>query len=440
MSGKLKNRISKPTRISITPSVNTTHVFGQGKHTKSILDYSEAVIEEEDDCDPSQGEMLTVFRRRSKTEPAMVLSKLQTQNKGKGKTTNEQCNTIDSKPINDRFSSGVVSSFGTFPGEVESVILAGTLGSIASFSGSRLFSSVVDDAEKVDVDIFNNFDFPITNLVFEGGGNKGMAYVGAIQVLEEAGIMKKVKRVAGSSVGAITATLVAVGFTSQDLKEFMDQDLRKVLVDHRCGYCSLLPNLLQGFGWNPGKRLFKWFGEQVKERTGNADITFKELLQQFGKELCIVVTNLSQMSTDYFHPKTTPNIPIRTAVRMSTAMPGVFQSVRHRVHETTDLFVDGGLLCNYPIHAFDGWWLSMEPENSFFKKLQPLEDFPRLFSKGERFGKWNDKTLGIILYSHTETELMKTILKARQGSNPPKQPNTKLYRFVLKCFYAFFRL
>ena len=42
--------------------------------------------------------------------------------------------------------------------------------------------------------------------------------------------MKKVKRVAGSSVGAITATLVAVGFTSQDLKEFMDQDLRKVLV------------------------------------------------------------------------------------------------------------------------------------------------------------------------------------------------------------------
>ena len=42
--------------------------------------------------------------------------------------------------------------------------------------------------------------------------------------------MKKIKRIAGSSVGAITATLVAVGFTSQDLKEFMDQDLRKVFV------------------------------------------------------------------------------------------------------------------------------------------------------------------------------------------------------------------
>lgn len=70
----------------------------------------------------------------------------------------------------------------------------------------------------------------------------------------------------------------------------------------------------------------------------------------------------------------------------------------------------------------------MESEDSFFQKLQPLEEFPRLFSKAERFGKWNNKTLGIILYSHTETELMKMILKARQGSNPPRQPNTKLYR------------
>ena len=39
----------------------------------------------------------------------------------------------------------------------------------------------------------------------------------------------------------------------------------------------------------------------------------------------------------------------------------------------------------------------MDAEDSFFKRLQPLEDFPRLFSKTERFGKWNNKTLGIIL-------------------------------------------
>jgi len=35
--------------------------------------------------------------------------------------------------------------------------------------------------------------------------------------------------------------------------------------------------LLKGFGWNPGKRMLRWFGEQLKERTGDSDITFKEV-------------------------------------------------------------------------------------------------------------------------------------------------------------------
>lgn len=34
---------------------------------------------------------------------------------------------------------------------------------------------------------------------------------------------------------------------------------------------------------------------------------------------------------------------------------GVFQSYRHVTDDgTMDVYVDGGLLCNYPIHAFDG--------------------------------------------------------------------------------------
>ena len=53
---------------------------------------------------------------------------------------------------------------------------------------------------------------------------------------------------------------------------------------------------------------YKYFHVQVYER--------------FGKELCIVVTNLNQMSVEYFHPKTTPNTPVRRAVRMSVALPG----------------------------------------------------------------------------------------------------------------------
>lgn len=51
------------------------------------------------------------------------------------------------------------------------------------------------------------------------------------------------------------------------------------------------------------------------------------------------------------------------------------------------------------IHLFQGWWLSMDPKDTFFKKLQPLEDFAKLFEKSERFGSWNSKTLGIVLVS-----------------------------------------
>lgn len=39
----------------------------------------------------------------------------------------------------------------------------------------------------------------------------------------------------------------------------------------------------------------------------------------------------------------------------------------------------------------------MDPEDTFFKRLQPLDDFARLYEKSERFGTWNPRTLGIIL-------------------------------------------
>lgn len=41
----------------------------------------------------------------------------------------------------------------------------------------------------------------------------------------------------------------------------------------------------------------------------------------------------------------------------------------------------------------------MKAEDSFLRKLQPLNDLPRLFDKSERFGVWNDKTIGLMLVS-----------------------------------------
>ena len=41
----------------------------------------------------------------------------------------------------------------------------------------------------------------------------------------------------------------------------------------------------------------------------------------------------------------------------------------------------------------------MHQNDSFYKRLQHLEDFPKLYEKSERFGTWNEKTLGMILVS-----------------------------------------
>lgn len=52
------------------------------------------------------------------------------------------------------------------------------------------------------------------NLVLEGGGVRGIAYAGALQALEENHIVDSIPRVAGTSVGNIIVTLIAVGYTS----------------------------------------------------------------------------------------------------------------------------------------------------------------------------------------------------------------------------------
>ena len=54
---------------------------------------------------------------------------------------------------------------------------------IVSTNGAQLVKDVADGySEQVDKIFFEKHEFPIENLVFEGGGNKGMSYVGAIEV------------------------------------------------------------------------------------------------------------------------------------------------------------------------------------------------------------------------------------------------------------------
>ncbi|XP_065839913.1 uncharacterized protein [Oscarella lobularis] len=270
--------------------------------------------------------------------------------------------------------------------------------------------------------------FPFENLVFEGGGIKGLAYVGALKVLDDIGVLQNVKRYAGSSAGATCACLLAVGCTVEQLWEFLNQDIKKELQDHSCGLLSLLPNLVRRYGWNPGSRLLKWFGNVLREQTGNPDITFMDVYERYGKELCIVTTNLDYMTEEYLHPKTTPSMPIREAVRLSISIPIVFQSPTRRQYGEINYYTDGGLICNYPIHAFDGWWLSLQKKDGFMRRIRSLKSASLQYDRSERFKGRNAKSLGFLVFSQGETELMRSSFGERENGDVLERPNTKLAR------------
>ena len=55
---------------------------------------------------------------------------------------------------------------------------------------------------------------PYRNLVMEGGGIRGIAYGGALLELEQRGVLAGLRRVGGTSAGAIQAALLAVGYSA----------------------------------------------------------------------------------------------------------------------------------------------------------------------------------------------------------------------------------
>ena len=59
------------------------------------------------------------------------------------------------------------------------------------------------------------------DVVFEGGGAKGSAFVGALDALIERG--HQTRRLIGTSAGAITATLLAAGYSPAEMQAAVNE-------------------------------------------------------------------------------------------------------------------------------------------------------------------------------------------------------------------------
>ena len=196
------------------------------------------------------------------------------------------------------------------------------------------------------------------NLVFEGGGVKGIAYGGALEVLDEMGILKGLKRVAGTSAGAINATLLALGYSSSEVSKIVAETDFRDFEDHNKFPIKNIVRLLKRFGWNKGDAFSETLGEWIATKTGKQDITFAELNEEIQgdnknefKHLYVAATNLSKQKRQVFSHEDhqNPNTPIRGAVRMSMSIPLFFKAVKFN----GDVMADGGVSYNYPVDLFD---------------------------------------------------------------------------------------
>lgn len=191
---------------------------------------------------------------------------------------------------------------------------------------------------------------PFRNLVFEGGGVKGIAYVGALEVLDEKQILGGIRRVGGTSAGAINATLLALGYTLQEQEQILQNLDFKKFLDDDFGLVRDSARLLAEFGWYKGDFFHRWISKLVKEKLGSRDATFQDLRDTGHPDLYVYATNLSTNFGEVFSVERTPTERIADAVRISMSIPLFFAAVRNA---RRDVYVDGGVLNNYPVKLFD---------------------------------------------------------------------------------------
>lgn len=266
-------------------------------------------------------------------------------------------------------------------------------------------------------------DYHFKNLVFEGGGVKGIAYVGALEVLNQKGILKNIKRVGGTSAGAIIALLVGLNYSQPEIQKILGELNFRNFLDDSWGVVLDTNRLINKYGWYKGDYFRDWAAKLVNEKTNNPEATFKDVHDMMKennfRDLYFVGTNLSTHYSEVFSYEHTPRMCIADAVRISMSIPLFFTA---KTNLRGDFYVDGGVLDNYPIKLFDR-----------LKYVEQFFNIPEYYEKHneelKEMGKninayvFNKETLGFRLDSEGE------IGAFRDQSEPPRYQIDSLFSY-----------
>lgn len=215
--------------------------------------------------------------------------------------------------------------------------------------------------------VFSQNNYSYTNLVMEGGGVRGLAYPGALEVLEQKGILQNIENVAGSSAGSIAGLVVSLGYTAHEIDSVL-QSLKIGEFNDGKFFVGRIRRIKNEYGMYKSDAFEDWLAHLIEFKTGNTDLTFDDLHRMHlennkFKDLYCTGTNITRQRLEVFSWKTWPNMKLRTAVLISSSIPFYFTPVsidsmgnKVSLKDTIakyDLYVDGGMLCNYPINMFD---------------------------------------------------------------------------------------
>ena len=234
------------------------------------------------------------------------------------------------------------------------------------------------------------------DLVFEGGGVKGIGLVGAVSVLEERGYQPW--NVAGTSAGAIVATLVAAGYQAAELKELMlnlnFNDFKDPTWQNRIPLVGGIASVLMTKGLYTGEYFYQLMRQLLADKgvrtfadlrhpDANGDPRYRYKAQVIasditGRELLVLPRDANKLGIN------PDNLIVAEAVRMSMSIPVFFVPVQVKNPGTgrEHVIVDGGMLSNFPVWLFDSegvpaWptfglkLVEPDPKTSLAQRLPP---------------------------------------------------------------------
>ena len=221
-----------------------------------------------------------------------------------------------------------------------------------------------------------------TNLVLEGGGMKGIAYAGALEVLDSLGISDSIERIAGTSSGAMNGLMYALGYSGKEIRHLnLNTNFGKY---NQVGFPLIggLIRVKKTYGYYKTDKLIEDLGKVMAAKGFSPDLTFEELYiaHQSGKNvklLYLTGANLTDQKTEVFSHETYPTMQVLDAIRISISIPMYFEAVfmqpdgslveKNDADSTTKIMVDGGVLDNYPFFVFDTLVTVNSGDNSYYK-------------------------------------------------------------------------